>query len=225
MPQPNDEHLAAILAQLRTTFDRPPEAATKSDLVQLRRARVLVYYYANGLTTRVIATMEGVDQSQISRDLKWWQARINKDRRDPDILVGDLELRYETIYQGALQDVQLIDQKYGDAHNLAYYRDRARCRMVALHAARSLHLLRAGTGRIRMVEPDDPQKGPVASAAEIRRLADEVRKLTGQVEDPKQIDLTAPGERAYLEGDISAETAEAAETFTEADADGASADD
>lgn len=199
MAQPTDEHVAAILAQLQQSFDHIP-GASKKDQVQARRNRVLVYTYHSGLTTRTIAAIEHVDQSQIARDLIWWKRRVAKATQRPDELIGDLELRFDTIYQGAMQDVQACDSK-----SPSYFRDRARLRMVALASSVALTRLREGTGRIGMLEPGSADAGRAPSTAtDVRRLAEEVRRLTGQpFEDIAAIDLTAPGERAYLDGDVS----------------------
>lgn len=198
MAQPNDEHLAAILAQLQERFDGVPGGSHK-DRLQARRNRELVYYYHNGLSERAIAGIEGIDQSNVHRDLVWWRRRIAKHLQKPDDLIGDLEMRFDAIYQGALQDVALLDQKAPGA-----WRDRARLRTVALAAAVAMTRLREGTGRIgSLIPPADTDPHKRSAATDIRRLADEVRKLTGQtaLDDPATFDLTAPGERAYLEGE------------------------
>lgn len=199
MAQPTDEHVAAILAQLQQSFDQIP-GASKKDQIQTRRNRVLVYTYQSGLTTRTIAAIEHVDQSQIARDLIWWKQRVSKATQKADELIGDLELRFDAIYQGALQDVQTCDNK-----SPSYYRDRARLRMVALAASVALTRLREGTGRIGMLGTGTGDAGRAPSpATDVRRLAEEVRRLTGHpFEDINAIDLTAPGERAYLDGDVS----------------------
>jgi hypothetical protein len=205
-----DEHLTAILAQLQLA-DSPGIDAPLKIKIAARRRRVLTYTYGSGLSESTIASLEGVDQSTISRDLTYWRRRIGK-ALSADEYIGDIEARLTTIYDGALRDVVLVDQK-----SPSLYRDRARLRMVALAATVALMRLREGTGRIGPIVGDDEHAHRPSAASDIRKLADEVRRLTGApLEDAHAIDLTAPGERAFLEG----ETVDGATPTEPDDADG-----
>jgi hypothetical protein len=195
-----DEAIAGTLAALRA--QRDPANATASEKIAGRRRRVLEYRYGTGLSEGAIAALEGVDISTVSRDLKWWRLKVAREKHTADELIADLETRFGTIYDGAMRDVVMVDQS-----TPAAWRDRARARMVALAASIWMYRLRDGTGKISPMH--DPSVGAPSTAGEIRRLADEVRRITGKpIDDASLIDLTAPGEREFLDGETLGETTE-----------------
>lgn len=208
----------AIIQALRKLQGRDPNLS-KAERITLRRLRVLEYTYRDGLTTRTIAEMitesgDPVDHSTIVRDLQWWQRRKAKATAAPDELVADLEFRYETIYQRAMQEAVLVDGRSVSAH-----RDKARLWITALAAGTALERVRGGTGKIRRVERSaaDDDEPRTSTAAEIRRITEEVRRLagTGMIEDAHRIDLTAPGERDYLDAEVVHPSSSAAHEVSE----------
>jgi hypothetical protein len=188
---------------MSASHDTPKIEARKGtkEEVENRRVRVLEYRIRDGFTLQEIATLEKCHVSQISRDMKWWGQYWKRVRRDPRVIVGELETRFDAIYDRITQEMALVDRKSPTSH-----RDMARLNMVALAASIAKKNLLLD---VRAIGPDaeDPGKPESHGAAEIRRLADEVKRLTGgeTVLLPEHTELMSDGERAWIDGETIAD--------------------
>lgn len=182
--------------------------------VEARRVAVLRHKYRNGLTQAEIARLLGVHQSQISRDLKWWQSQWKTARKHPSRYVDELAASFDQIYDAAAQArFDPVDATTGarvGPARTAFEINQCLRTMIAARLAKARILIEAGRISPSMDQDDADAKAERLSAGDVRRLAESVRKQLGGTTEVIEDDLTPVGERKFLEGDaiVDAETIE-----------------